>query len=421
MPVYSRTFFALKKAIWRAANDLEREGTATGGSATSLIDTALTDATDSRLKGVNVYIGNGTAQSRETRGTAFTAGSDTITVPSGTAMASGSEYALSRRFTNTEVTEALRMALAAMGRYSKPWEDQSLIAGSPLVNATFYDGSGTFPNGWTIGGTGGTFAQQSGTGVTKHGRFACRITSNGTNACSIAQNVPNPGRYRGLSVQTRAWIRNATGNTVGATYMQLADGITTQKNAIPDLTTRGWGSEEFTTTAFTVSDRATVLTVTIGVDTDAANTNILDVSGVWITPRMPNEWAIPAGSPTSIHRIMAEDYQEGPFGTLIARDAQSIVYETTRRLRLDASIPLGRILHLQGRTSWADFATAASDDDTAFDGLWPWLVPAAAYNLLLTKPRQEDIPLLDRLKAYADSLQPSLARMPPGSLIVEPN
>ena len=96
MPIYNLTFGVIKLAIFRRAGDLVRTGTATGGSTATIVDTALIDATDTALKGRNVYAYDGAGQSQETRSTAFTAGSDTITVPTqGTAFASGTKYIVS--------------------------------------------------------------------------------------------------------------------------------------------------------------------------------------------------------------------------------------------------------------------------------------------------------------------------------------
>ena len=91
-PVYGLTFGVIKERILRAVDDLVEAGTATSGSTTAIVDTGrFIDATDTRLKGVHWYIRNGTGQAQEGRGTAFTPGSDTITIPTqGTAISSTS-------------------------------------------------------------------------------------------------------------------------------------------------------------------------------------------------------------------------------------------------------------------------------------------------------------------------------------------
>ena len=413
---FGQTFGVIKLEVARASGDLERTGTATGGSTTTIVDTALIDATDTALKGRNVYAYDGAGQSQEPRSTAFTPGTDTITVPTQTtAFASGTKYIVTRRFTQSDILSAIRRALWGLGRYAKPYVDQSLIAGSPLVNATFYDGSGTFPNGWTQGGTGGAFTRES--TISKHGRYACKIVSDGTNAASVTQDVANIALYRGKSITLRGWLNS---NTTGSrAYMLVDDGIDTT-TGIFNITTanRGWGTQEEATAALTVSDRASRLRVTLGITSGAAVTAYF--SAPYITGLDWREWAIPAGSPTAIERIRHEDTKEGVFGpTLYYPDTFGIVRETTRRLRLKATVPQGLILAIEGRTSWADHATAASDDDTTFDGDPAWLIAEAAYLLLLTKPREEDARLVAQLKAEADARRPAMVGLPPSACPIE--
>ena len=413
------TWGEIKLAIFRRSGDLERTGTATGGSTTTIVDTALIDATDTSIKGTNVYAYDGAGQSQATRATAFTAASDTITVPTqGTAFASGTKYILSRRFSEPDMREAIRAVLHARGPYAKRYVDQSLIAGSPLVNATFYDNSGTFPNGWTAGGTG-TYTRES--TISKHGRYSLKMVSTTTNASSQAQVIPNSGLYRGISVQLRGWLYT---NDASRAYLQLGDGVTTQQDLVTS-TNRGWGSAEFYTTPFTMSDRATTLTATLGIVAGAA-TSTAYFSGVYITGYDGREWDVPAGSPSSIHAIHIEDYVEGPFGLLLAHDAYDVTEETTRRLRVKARLTQGRILELQGRTGWTDLTAPTTDDDASFDGTdadAEGLISAAAVALLQTKGAgsPSDQARIANLETIAAShgFRNAAVKAPAGSLLLQ--
>ena len=382
MPSYGQTFFTIKKAVARLVDDLIDAGTASAGSATTLDDAVrFTDPTDSRLNGVQVYIGNGAGQSRETRATAFTPASDRITIPSGTALDSTSEYMLTRRFSQSDILNAIRLTLWRYGKYGLNYNDQSLLAGCPLVNATFYDNSGTFPNGWTRTGTGGTFARES--TVSKHGRYSASILSNGTDAAGIRQDVPNAGLYRGKSVRAKAWLFT---NTTARVEFLIEDGIDTTTGLLTVTgTNRGWGAAIAETPSLTVSDRASRLRISVGITAGSAVT--VYVSGVYIDGGGPywREWDIPAGAPTAIEYLGVEEALEGPLADRIYPPGFEILGETTRRLRLNATPPLGSILHVVGRTKWADHATAASDDDTTFDGSAEGLAAAAAAMLLITK------------------------------------
>ena len=416
---YVKSFGAIKLAIWRAVEgEGIRAGTATSGGATTLVSTSeFLDATDNDLVGRFGYIRDGAGQSRSFKGTAFATGTDTLTIaPSGTALDSTSVYVLSRRFSHDLLLEAMRSALSSLGRYSKEWEDQSLIAGSPLVNATFYDNSGTFPNGWTRTGTGGTFARES--TIAKHGRYSASILSNGTDAAGIRQDIPNVGLYRGKSLILKGWVNtNTTGSRVNLT---LDDGIDTTTGLIAVTTAnRGWGTAMLETPALTISDRATRLRISCNITAGGAVTAYF--SGLYLSggPYW-REVDMPAGSPTAIEYIKSENSEEGPFGIITNPPGFSVVRETTRRLRLETSgIPLGRIMHLVGRTSWSDFATAASDDDTNFEGWYDWLVAESAYELLLSSGSSHDERLMLHLKARADANRPFATKFPAGAVAVE--
>ena len=415
MPVYGRTFGQIKGDTLRAAGDLVRSGTATSGSATTIVDTVnFIDATDTALKGVHFNIINGAGQSRAGRATAFTPGTDTLTIPSGTAIDSTSEYLLSYRFSHGDLLSAIRRALWSLGKWAKDWEDQSLILGSPLVNATFYDNSGTFPNGWTRTGTGGVFTQES--TISKHGRYAASIVSDGTNAAGIRQDVLNVGRYRGKQVRAKAWLFT---NTASRVEFLIDDGIDTTTGLLTLATTnRGWGTAIAETPSLTVSDRATRLRVSVNITAGGAVTAY--VSGVFVTGYDWREWDIPAGSPRAVTEALYENSMEGHFDNYLElHNGLTVVRETTRRLRVENTLPQGHILHLKGRTNWADHATAASDDDTTFDEISAWLIAQAAYLLLMTKPRTEDLPLIKELKEEADRLRPSATALPAGALLIE--
>ena len=417
-PVYGLTFGVIKERILRAVDDLVEAGTATSGSTTAIVDTGrFIDATDTRLKGVHWYIRNGTGQAQEGRGTAFTPGSDTITIPTqGTAISSTSEYLLSRRFSQSDVLTAMRTALMSLGKYSKDYLDQSLIMGSPLNNATAWDNSGTFPNGWTTGGSGGNWNRES--AITKHGRFAFKAVSDGTNATSQAQTINNIGRWVDKQLQLKAWVHAVNASRV---YISITDASYTTATETAGAT--GW--QELETDAFTLNAKATSITVTMGITAGGAVPAYY--SGLHVTGVDWKEWDLPAGNPTSFHKIRLESEIENEWGYSLPSDAIQVLRQTDNvgsynRLRVATpyrSVPTGRIMEIYGRTSWADHATAASDDDTTFEGPAEWLIAQAAYFLLLQRPRSEDKDLLGLLQQGADRLRPTQTTVPPGSAIIE--
>ena len=417
-PVYGLTFGVIKERILRAVDDLVEAGTATSGSTTAIVDTGrFIDATDTRLKGVHWYIRNGTGQAQEGRGTAFTPGSDTITIPTqGTAISSTSEYLLSRRFSQSDVLTAMRTALTSLGRHAVSYIDQSLIMGSPLNNATAWDNSGTFPNGWTAGGSGGSWSRES--AITKHGRFAFKAVGDGTNATSQTQTINNIGRWFDKQLQLKAWVHAVNASRV---YISITDTGYTTATETGGVT--GW--QELDTDAFNFNSKATSITVTMGITAGSGVPAYF--SGLHVTGVDWKEWDMPAGNPTSIHRVQLEGSVENEWGSYLSNDALEVLPVTGNvgsypRIRIATpyrAIPTGRIIGIHGRTSWADHATAASDDDTTFDGPGEWRVAQAAYFLLLQRPRSEDKDLLGAVQLNADRLRPLQAALPSGSAIVE--
>lgn len=412
-PVYQRTFGAIKVNVWRLAEgNAIRSGTLTGGSGTTMVDTVnFLDATDTDLKGRYFYVHNGAGQSRSGRTTAFTPSTDTITIPSGTALDNTSEYVLSRQFSHDQVLLAMRNALIGLGRYGKDYIDQSLIGGSPLVNGTFYDNSGTFPNGWTRTGTG-TFTRES--TVTKHGLYSCSIVSTTTNAAGIRQDLTNIGRYRGRSLVLRGYVFTNTASRVNLT---LDDGIDTTTGVVTIGTSNaGWGSSEYQTPALAISDRASRIRASCNITADAGGSVTAYFSGVWIQTGLAiSEYQAPAGSPTAIEKVWVErDPPDGsmtrpyPVGSLVP------IYESTRRIRTRWPWPEGHIVELKGRTNWADHATLASDDDTTYDGSAEWLQYAAAAELL----RGVDNARADEYERKALTYRPN-TRPKIGSLFLE--
>ena len=413
------TFGEIKLAIFRRVGDLERTGTATGGSTTTLVDTALTDSTDTSLKGVHVYAYDGTGQSRETRATAFTPASDTITVPSGTAFSSGTKYILSRRFAHSDVLDAMRAVIHARGPYAKGYVDQSLIAGSPLVNATFYDSSGTFPNGWTV--SGGTWTQ--GSTEAKHGRFFAKGVSSGEAAASIYQDIPNVGRYRGQAVYLHGWVHtNTTGSRVN---ILVDDGIDTT-TGIYSVTTanRGWGTAEAVTARLIVSDRASRLRVSCNITDGSAVT--ANFSGIWLSGVDWRQWVVPAGSPSSIHRWQVERFEnDETFGAGVSRGAFDVLEEGTRRIYVKSGLTQGLIMQIEGRTGWADLTAPSTDDDASFDGAIDaveGLIAAAAAMLLQNKTdgsRPEQVKISNLLSVAAShGFTGAAIAAPTGSLLL---
>lgn len=407
-PVYSLTFGQLKIEILRAVGDLVAEGTADAGAAGTLDDAVLASASDQPYLGGYIYLYDGPGQGDARDITAFTPASDRVSVtPNFSATPTTStKYFISRRFHPLALQSAIRRSLIRLGKYAKDYVDQSLILGSPLVNGSFYDNTGTFPNGWTRTGTGGTFTRI--TDLSKHGRYACQIVSNGTNAAGIQQSVPNIGRYRGRSLEFRGWVRTVVASRVSIT---IDDGVTTQTSDAITATNEGWGSFELTTGLFTVSNYASQLIVAADISSGSAVT--AQFSGLWV-PADVYEWNLPAGSPTLLYEANYE-IDNGHFTEPISMQDVDKLEESTRRIRLLRRYPAGRILELKGRTSWADFATQASDDDTTFDGDVDWLIKqSAAY--LLESARD------DRSKDFQrDAGTPPAVALPMNPLILERN
>ena len=145
--------------------DVVHSGTATAGSATTLDDTSMVDADDSRIKGLwaTIYGGTGPGQSR--RASAFTPGSDRITPSPNwtTSPGTDSTYFLHRTWNPWEYTEAIRTAQRTLGDLSLIYAiDRSQVIGSPINNGMFYiwtAGASSAPDGFTLAGAGASVAR----------------------------------------------------------------------------------------------------------------------------------------------------------------------------------------------------------------------------------------------------------------------
>ena len=413
-PVYGLTNWTIKKAIARACGPtvFVGEGTMTSGSATTGVDTVnFTDATDSRLKGPNVYIGNGAGQGRETRSTAFTPVTDTITIPSGTALDSTSEYLLTRRFTNSDIVFAMRQVLQRKGPYAKSYVDQSLMAGNPLINPTFYDASGTIPNGWTKTGTG-TFTID--TTVSKHGRKALKIVSTTTNAAGAYQDLLNIGGYRGKQVRLSCWVKTDTADRVTLT---IDDGIDTTTGVVTITdANRGWGAQRLETPTLTVSNRMTRIRISLDIIAGGSTVTAYFSAPYPIGGPYCTEWNVPAGAPTSIHRIRAEEFEEdaGFGGLLTPHKDFGVTEESTKRLYLKTEdLHLGSIMSIHGRTGWTDMTAPTTDDDSTYEGDASGLIDAASQYLMAETPAEKQAIL------EGHSFTKHATAAPAGSVLIE--
>src|SRR3990167_9724561 len=113
MPVAERTVAELALDLARFCGDLLVSGTATGGTATTLVDTAnLIFENDDDLKGAWVGIYAGVAIGDERPITASSAASDNITCPAFSATpTTASKYFITRRWRPRQYLDAISSAV----------------------------------------------------------------------------------------------------------------------------------------------------------------------------------------------------------------------------------------------------------------------------------------------------------------------
>ena len=410
MAIDERTAGAMILELARLVGDRITFGTASGGSASTLVDTTVgvsglsryTSNTDEDIISANVIILAGPGAGDNVLAATYDGGTKTITpLPDFSAsITSSSEYLLTRRFHLQDYLEALRNAardLRSMkpNPHVKEAVDRSIITGSPFQNGTFYlwsGGAAVVPDGWTLSGTNAAVAQES--NAKYGGLFSAKVTSNTTNDANLRQSVA-AGIFKGMSIAPKVFVLADKASRASLTVAMIDEGgadIATAQAVAGDV---NWNALE--PTALTVGDDAATIELRLDISADAGGA----VVAYWamarqiLTPQFAQEYAIPTG-PTyyafepelTLNKVIGntDGAELDTFDSVIPSGQWDILKESTRKLRLPATTPTDRILTIRGWAYHADLASVA----TIWTGESETLVALAAARLNGLGAKTED-------------------------------
>jgi hypothetical protein len=220
----------------RMAGALEITGTADSGSTSTLVEDILVHPNTNQLLGHNIYILNGTAQGDDRIISAFTPGSDRVTVVpnfSGAIDTSSVYVILKRPWRIQAFIDGINHA-TRLGRESGILVNKSnyeLIGQDILMGqgnfVTWANGAAAAPDGWTVDGNS-TIARRT-ENPKVYLPYSVRITTDGSNLGSLTMSITNFAAYRGQVVDLRGFLRT---NTASRLTIDVTDGVTTQTSTV---------------------------------------------------------------------------------------------------------------------------------------------------------------------------------------------
>lgn len=318
--------------IARNIGDVVAAGTATGGSATTIIDTAnLIHATSDQLKGYYVYVHTGTNSGKERVITAFDQTTYKITFATMTTVCdTTTQYVIFRKHHYEDYNKALTLAEDAAAEaiaqdrhdYFIPLIDETLSVNDLLMGAgqmeRWTNGIALAPDSWTKD-TNSTVAQES--SIRDRGLYSAKLVSNGVNLGLLSWSLGNYRQFAGQNLTIKAKILTATASRVTSA---LYDGTTLTTSSYHS---GGGGWEEVDTAEVKVADEGTVTTLALylGITAGAAVTayfddvRLLSLENLYqyTLPTVPYEFY-------TISEIWQESDTEGYYDYLLPKSAWSI-------------------------------------------------------------------------------------------------
>jgi len=227
--IESVTFGAALVEAVRRVGALEATGTADSGSSSTLVDSILVHPNTDQLKGYNLYIYDGAAQGDDRDASAFTPGSDRISVVPdfSAALDTTSKYILLKppwriQWFIDGMKDAARVARRRIliDKTNLELITQDILMGKgQMLRWT----ASTIPDDWTLGSN--TTATKETTQIPSYVSSAVKIVSDGSNAAKITFPVTNFNAYAGETVSLRAFVQQ---NTASRVTMSVTDGVATK-------------------------------------------------------------------------------------------------------------------------------------------------------------------------------------------------
>lgn len=382
-PVYtSLTAANLVLLLAERVGDAIAQGTASGGSTTTIVDTnALSglnkfDTTDdAELVGCSAYIWAGTNIGAQRRISALNISTVTATVSVAYASAidSTSKYVCIRRWDGAGYLNALYTAQRlltfepelAKGIMKETGSLRHIQVGNALLNPTFDLYTTTdVPDSWTTTNMTAT----SETTVTFGGaRRSLKLVTDGANVANLTQTLTEVGKHP-RSFEVTAWVWCETASEL---YIRVNDGVDNH-----DSTTKhggtGWEKLRVTVTPSAVAGSGTDTFTCAIRSTTAASTLTFYVQNIWF-PKVDNRYALDA----DIALVLLDDHIRvlGKFGddavggggnvntehAILPPHAWHIEHDTVRQVVLNTDGEWnGHVLELTGWKAHAALTAAAT-------------------------------------------------------------
>lgn len=418
MPIYtSLAKGLLVRELARAKRGvLIAEGTADSATSSTLVDSDLVDASGARIQDRWAYIVSGTGAGQSRRISAFTAGSDQITVvPNWTETPDATSVYIIVAVDPKHLEEAIERAQQiitvdrrlGMG-IVREQVTEDIVLNSAIVNGnmdTWTAGTDAAPDGITVTASGATIAQE--TAIVDGGRYSLKVTSGANQTVVISYSVTPVGIYAGRSITAIVKGRSAAASRATA---ELTDGVGSATSSTFS-TDDAW---EVHRLSRTIDKAATELTVSMKLATGDAADVYCQLLFIPQYPTARHEYPIDSDHGyvyiNGLHVSEPLDVvgsRARHFGLRITQEAFGVVREDTPRLKLNiASIGHApRIVRASGWRVHSELTAAGTSWTGGIDALLP--VATAYLDQIMGDPNAAPVKAVaqDAIRSYGQSFR----------------
>lgn len=350
---------------WLVYPSETESATADAGSASTLDDDALVDASGARMVDGTVITIAGTGSGQARRISAFTAGSDRITPTPNWATNPDSTtgyFVIHSKGSAAMLTRGVREAWQrltfhrrlGMGFLKESGPRREVMLGNALINPLFdlYT-TANVPDNWVDANS--TLTQE--TTITYGGaRRSLKIVTDGANVATLTQSLAEVGRYIRHTLATYAWVYATTASEV---FLRITDGGTAASSSL-----HGGAGWEKLLVNYVVTDDASELTASLR--TTTAGSTITFYAQVAKIPKVPSDdhvydidadqnFVVLNGYMKISGRFNDSGGRVGDFDRNLGPGEWEMLHEATRRVRLNIDMDSnGRVLEYSGWVNHAE-------------------------------------------------------------------
>lgn len=231
------------------------DGTATSGSTSSLVDTAILNfETNNDIEDFWVAVIAGVAIGDERNIASYTASSSSL-APRGNfsgTIDTSSKYLVTKQWRAQQYLDAIAGAQRrAQFKMVLPLDDvdgnlHELITFGDILSTDgngngqmeqWSNGAALAPDGWTLDSTGGAVARDSDTDDVRRGKYSARLTSDGTQTASLSQSIKHFQRYAGRTLTFKCWVK---ASVTARARVRISDGVSTDVSATESVGVNKW-------------------------------------------------------------------------------------------------------------------------------------------------------------------------------------